>query len=93
MKRPILNRSSNGARSPSDTAADNVRPIGVRRTLASAASGVPGVAGSGSSGVVAGLGDQPRASIALPSSKSLASAVTAPLPAVGIAPDGAGKRR
>jgi hypothetical protein len=88
MKRPILNRSSNGAHSSSD----NIRQLDVSRNAKRAASASVAVAGGAAVGIP-GLVDQPRAAISLPTAAALTGAITAPLPAVGILPDGAGKRR
>jgi hypothetical protein len=92
MKRPILNRSSNGAPPP----IDNIRQLDVSRNAKRASNAASVAVAGGPAGAAAdlrGLVDQPRAAISLPSKGSLAGSITALLPAVGIVPDGAGKRR
>jgi hypothetical protein len=92
MKRPILNRSSSGGPSRTDTPVDNVRPIGVRKTAAPAPDVARGAVAGGRASGIPGLVEQPRAAISPSASGPSASAVSAPLPATpaGVVP---GKRR
>jgi hypothetical protein len=91
VKRPILNRSSNGGQPYSGTVPDNVPSIAVRKVARRTPRAARAVMTGGADSGIPGLIDQPRAAISLPSSKSLASSVTALLQ---VAPVGAvGKRR
>jgi hypothetical protein len=94
MKRPMLNRSSNGGPAAFDAMADSA-PLPGPRKADGAKPAVARAVVTGGMAAIPGLVDQPRAAISLPSSKSLASAVTAPLHAHPVPADGstAGKRR
>jgi hypothetical protein len=93
VKRPILNRSRNGAPEKDDALAGNLQTAGpgkrAGRLKPAARAAVAGGEGSG----IPGLIEQPRAVISLPSSKSPASGVTAPLQTGTLAPAGTARRR